>query len=265
MKRLTPRIDLHTHTCHSFDSEADPCALCDAAVTAGLSALAITDHVDMPACKEADTAASVADARALQAAYDGRLLVLAGVELGEPLHDPAQTARLLDTYAFDVVLASLHNVQDQLDFYDIAPADPALPALLDRYFDELLAMVAWGRFDVLAHLTYPWRYLAPEAREPALRARWERVDAVLRALAHSGKALEINTSGYRQGLGEPLPGLEVARRFREVGGDCVTLGSDAHTPAVVGDAVDRGIDVARAAGFAYVTVYREHKPSWIKL
>ena len=121
-------------------------------------------------------------------------------------------------------------------------------------------MVHWGRFDSLAHLTYPFRYLPPQWREEGY-GRWrECIDAVLSALAEKGLALEINVSGLRQEIGRTLPDLPIIRRFRELGGEWVTVGSDAHRPEDVGRHIRDGLALAAEAGFRYYAVYENRTP-----
>lgn len=261
--------DSHTHTRHSPDSDAPMQAMCAAAYDSGLSYLAVTDHVEMQAFLEdgydRSAAASFAEAGEMRAAWEGRLTVARGMEMGQPLEDPETARALLDTYAFDFVLASLHNLPGDKDFYYYDFNTVAVEEPLDRYFAGLLDMARWGRFHALAHLTYPFRYI-PASRRPADLGRWrDTVDEILRTLAQKGLALEINTSGLRQGFGATLPDLPVVRRFRELGGERVTLGSDAHAPVDVGKNLEDGARVAREAGFRYIAAFRGGEPAMMKL
>ena len=157
------------------------------------------------------------------------LAFLRGVELGEPLENLAETEKLLNT-PLDFVPASLHNLPGLDDFYCLNYEEWDIPRLIDQYFANLLCMARWGRFDSLTHLTYPFRYLPPSWRDGGY-SRWQdRIDAVLSALAEKGLALEINVSGLREAMNRTLPDLPILRRFRELGGEWVTVGSDAHRP-----------------------------------
>lgn len=256
--------DCHLHTHHSPDSESGLRDICEAALRAGLSALTVTDHVEMSGYEEGgyDRAADASfdETGRFAERYEGRLLVLRGVELGEPLEDPDAAGALLDRHAYDFVLGSLHNLPGMDDFYYLDYREADVERLMDLYFAELLKMTKWGRFDSLAHLTYPFRYVPREQRE-AGAARWgDAIDAVLKSAAERGLALEINVSGLRGPEPFLLPEAGLLRRFREVGGQLVTVGSDAHTPQDVGVPLREGLRAAFEAGFPSYAVFVNRQP-----
>ena len=43
-----------------------------------------------------------------------------------------------------------------------------------------------------------------------------------------GKGIELNTGGFKYGLGHPNPCEDIIKRYKELGGEIITLGSDAH-------------------------------------
>ena len=256
--------DCHLHTHHSPDSESGLRDVCEAGLRAGLSALTVTDHVEMSwfvgGGYDRSSAASFEETSRFAAEYRERLLILRGVELGEPLEDQEAAEALLNSHDYDFVLGSLHHLPGVDDFYflDYGKVDP-LP-LLDRYFDELLRMVGWGRFDSLAHLTYPFRYL-PEDLRSAGTGRWrDGIDAVLKAAAGKGLALEINVSGLRDPRYFLSPDLPLLRRFHELGGRLITVGSDAHRPQDVGVPVEEGLRAAKEAGFDAYALFVGRQP-----
>ena len=84
-------------------------------------------------------------------------------------------------------------------------------------------------------------------------------------LIANGKALEINTSGLRQPIGKTMPTENYVRRFRELGGEFLTLGSDAHFTEHVGAGIDEGYAIAESCGFEYVTYFENRKPVQVKI
>jgi histidinol-phosphatase (PHP family) len=262
-------IDYHTHTKYSPDSDADILSVCNAAVEAGLLKLAITDHIEIPAFFEdgydKTIALSFEKAGEMQAIFKDRLDVLQGIELGEPHHDLNTTEQLLGKYDFDFVLGSLHNLKDETDFYHYDFTGVDVRSLMDRYFAELLEMVRWGKFHSLAHLTYPFRYI-PKGEYPEDYSFWhDMIDDILRLLAEKGIALEINTSGLRQPIGKTIPDPPIIRRFRELGGEMVTIGSDAHDPSDVGKNISDGLKVAVEAGFRYIAAFKNGKAEMLTI
>ena len=117
---------------------------------------------------------------------------------------------ILDACDFDFTLASVHNVQGMPDFYELDYSQVDLTKTLHQYFDEILETIEWGKFDSLAHLTYPWRYIVGEHGLAIDDVQLSgRIDEVLTALIKNGKALEVNTSGLRQKLGETMPNCKL--------------------------------------------------------
>ncbi len=257
--------DSHIHTDCSRDG-ADPATmLCDRAAKLGLYSITITDHCEcnryLADGYDKSVRQSVFEAHKASAIFNGRLRVYSGVELGQPLQEPSAVADLFGRCEFDFVLASVHNVKGKPDFFDLDYQTEDLEKVMEQYFDEVAEMVEWGEFDSLAHLTYPWRYIVGEHGIPIDDRRWEkRIDEVLKLLIEKGKALEVNTSGFRQRLGVAMPPLPVLRRYRRMGGSLVTLGSDAHRWADVGAGIERGLELLRQAGFTHFAVYVARRP-----
>ena len=164
-------VDLHTHSKYSFDADQQPAeiaGMAEAAAAAGVDTLAVTDHYDLfrrAAPIRCDLTAIARDIRAARPQFAGQVDLLFGVELGEPHANPAQAEALLAAYPFDVVIGSVHT-DGEMDYYwgDYrAMGQEALEESLGRYFERILEMAEWEQFDVLAHLTYPLRYIVGDA------------------------------------------------------------------------------------------------------
>ena len=119
-------------------------------------------------------------------------------------------------------------------------------------------------FDAVAHLTYFSRGCPYPDKEIRHDDAPEETDAVLRALVERGKGIEINTSTYR-GFGFFMPGLSVLKRYRELGGEIVTLGSDSHHVSTLGSGIQEARELLRAAGFSHYTLFWERGPQFCKL
>jgi histidinol-phosphatase (PHP family) len=133
------------------------------------------------------------------------------------------------------------------------------------YFEELLRAAHSGLGDLLGHFDLVKRYgVAHYGRfEPATFA--EEIRTVLRAAVEAGVGLEINASGLRQAPGEPYPGLAVLRWYRELGGEILAIGSDAHRVEHLAAGTDQALALARAAGFTAITTFEARAPRWIAL
>ena len=93
----------------------------------------------------------------------------------------------------------------------------------------------------------------------------EILDEILRTLIRKNVGIELNTGGYHYGLGEPNPCVNIIRRYRELGGEIITIGADAHTPDKIGYAFDKAADVLRECGFSYYAVFKNRRPVFHKL
>lgn len=259
-------MDNHVHTQWSWDnatgSMLDACAR---AIETGLPAIAFTDHADFTAWahygsdKHPDIV-RIIDKGAVsgfldiegyweciercRARYPG-LRILSGVEIGEPHLFPTEAARLLAERPFERTLGSLHSLRraGQLCY---APSlfkteDPH--TVMSDYLTEVLALVqSDAQFQVLAHMDYPMRaWPKPQRPFPVLDFE-EHYRAVLRALAASGRALEVNTAG-------PWPSPEVVAWWHQEGGQTVSFGSDAHDPHLVGKDFAKARDMVETVGF----------------
>ncbi|MGN0571699.1 MAG: histidinol-phosphatase HisJ family protein [Candidatus Fimenecus sp.] len=265
------KLDLHVHTDNSPDGNHSPMFICERAEFDGMRAIALTDHceVDVYKAERYDKRVRQAyfEASKAQSAFRGKVLVLRGVELGQPHYDVKTADAILSARAYDVVIGSVHNLRGREDFYFTDSFTPQeVHALLTEYFDELLNLLAWGNFDVLAHLTYPLRYFyAKSGISVNLDEYKTQIDEILKRIAETGKALEINTAGLRQPIGKLSPELETVKRFRELGGEFVTYGSDAHYAEDVGKGMQEAYDAMLAAGFTELTMFQQRTPLKLKI
>ena len=257
--------DVHTHSHFSPDGQETMNDLCEAACARGLSVMCVTDHYDRDG--RFDPVAYRSEYERAREAFAGKVEFLCGVELGEGHFAPERSDRLLEAIPFDFVLGSCHYIDEgQADFHGMTyESEGQCRRLIGAYLDHLLCMIDWGKFDVLAHLTYPLRYMVSrEGFNVDFVPYEDQVCAVFRALAQSGHGLELNVSGLRQG-GFPMPDLRLLKLYRACGGEIVTIGSDAHLVEAVGANIEDGYALLRQAGFAHVAVFRGRKASFVKI
>lgn len=258
--------DMHTHCERSFDCEVPFDVMCAAAVEHGVGVLALTDHCDLtPDSDESATIGnvrlSIADAARQGELLEGTLKIVRGVELGQPLHNKPLAERIVELEELDFILCSLHEISDTQDFYYLDYNKEDVPSLLTRYFDEIIETVKWNKFDSLAHLTYPLRYICGEyGIKVELDEYKDKIDEILSTLAKNGKALEVNSSGFGMKIGETLPPEWIIRRFRELGGEYITVGSDAHHARNVGFMIGDAFELIKKCGFDSVVYFEKHKP-----
>lgn len=268
--------DLHIHSNNSFDAENTVEELCESALSSGLGVIAVTDHCEAEFINAGDNCEfgsfdrqipkSLSDIAMAAEKYRGRLKVLRGLELGEPMHDPAQTEKALAYGELDFTLASVHNLRGRDDFYYMDFDSVDINLILREYFEELAETASFDRFDSLAHLTYPIRYIFERTGEfPDLSLFYAQIDNIFNILIKNNKALEINVSGLFKPMNQTLPDLPLVKRFRELGGKYITVGSDAHTADMVGKGIEEGLRIAKLAGFEHYAYFEDHKPVLIEI
>ena len=258
--------DMHTHCERSFDCEVPFSVMCDSAVERNVKVIALTDHCDLNIDND-ETAVienirlSIADATEQGEKRKDTLKVIKGIELGQPLHNKALAERIVKIEELDFILCSLHEIRNKQDFYYLDYNKEDVPLLLNCYFDELIEMVKWNKFDSLAHLTYPIRYICGEyGIKVDLSDYKEKIDEILSTLAKNGKALEVNSSGLGMKIRETLPPKWIVRRFRELGGEYITVGSDSHLAQNIGFRINEAFELIKKCGFDSVVYFEKHKP-----
>ena len=137
---------------------------------------------------------------------------------------------------------------------------------MESYFQQLLELVQWGKFNTLAHITYPMRYIVGVYHIPVdIPVYQKKIDEIFRLLIEKEIALELNTSGLRQSLGETLPSRELLQRYYQLGGRLLTIGSDSHNAFDIGKGVREGVALAKEIGFPAYCYYEKKIPVEIPL
>lgn len=257
-------MDMHTHSILSFDGNDSCKELCVSAINKGIKVLAVTDHCDIDGadldahsyCKEQfNETAKVKDI------YKNELQVLQGLEIGQGIYRRALTQEIVNSFEYDFILGSVHNLENMEDFYFLDYKQYDVYNLLQRYFEDLLKLCEWGCLDSLAHLTYPLRYIvAREKLDVDMTKFSDVIDAIFECLAKTDKALEINTSGLFMDINDTLPGIDYVKRFKYVGGKYVTVGSDSHFAQKIGQGIEKGYETAVKSGFDCVTKFVKRQP-----
>ena len=247
------------HSTVSFDGRSDARDMALAAKAAGMQEICFTDHIDDTPDKR-----YVFDFDRYAAAYDHLevpgLIIRRGVEYGLLRGNQESMRRDLARRRFDFVLGSVHFVEDR-DVYWQEYWDGRTPEeAVRRHLEETLWCVQHhDQYDVLAHLTFISKARAnPTNALVRYEDHRELIDEILRELVRHDKGLELNTSGIDR-CGGPLPTLDYFRRFRELGGRIVTVGSDAHDVSRAGQYTAEMAEKLREI-FGYVCTFQNRQP-----
>ena len=260
-------FDYHIHSIVSFDGHDSGLDLANAAAKQGLREICFTDHVDFDPLAVSQT--MMFDVNRYNQEYDRLevpgLKIRRGMEFGLLEHNQSLLLQKLSQRHYDFVLGSVHFVHG-LDVYFKEYWQGKIPGDAQREFlEETLKRVqSHEDFDVLAHLTFLMKSPFNPTRSPLeYVAHREVLDEILRTLAAKGKGLEMNTSGVDRSVGF-LPTIDFFRRFHELGGEIVTVGSDAHRCERVGQYCDTA---ERLLGdiFGYVCTFQDRQPIFHKI
>ncbi len=261
--------DFHLHSDFSGDCSTPASQMIGQAVRLGLEGLCFTEHEDPDAppsdCDfSVDFAAYFSRMEELRGQYRGQLRILIGMEFGLMPHLPETLRALLAQRPFDFVIASQHFVGGKDPYYPSYFEGRSERACYEEYFRvmyENLLLFDPSSFDTLGHMDYIVRYGPGRGRDYTYAAYADYIDPILRYLIEHGKCLEVNTCGFRYGPGEPNPCTDVLRRYRELGGELITVGSDAHAPEYLCYGFERAAELLTGLGFRYYTVFERREAS----
>ncbi|MCI0345689.1 MAG: histidinol-phosphatase HisJ family protein [Chloroflexi bacterium] len=249
-------LDSHLHTDQSPDSNVPIDAYAALALELGIAEIAITDHVDFDPRDPAYEFASFGDRERVVRAAAERwaprgVEIRFGVELTYHTDWEADVRHHLRRHRYDFTIGSVHDWPGSpyVRPVDRFVAGRSLPDILGPYFEQVAAAARSGLFDAIGHFDVVKRYLYPHVTPADLAAAPELLEPALRAVAESGTALEVNSSGLRHTVKETYPSPASVVRFRELGGERVTAGSDGHRKEWFAWRLDASYAAAGEAGF----------------
>ncbi len=264
--------DYHMHSTFSPDGTMTMEEACLQAIKIGLKEIAITDHMDIDepdnpdAFQIKDMNEYVKELEKVKIQFKGQLKVKAGIEIGLQDWTLSQASALTAEYPLDFVIASIHNVDGEDPYFGIYFNSRDKEKSYTDYYQTILQLLEqYDDFCVLGHLDYFRRY-SPYEYDP--EDRWigrDLIEAILILLIDKGKGMELNTAGFMHYSKQPHPHPDILKWFRELGGEIVTIGSDAHSIKEVGYENKRALEWIKYAGFDYITSFTEMKPEFIKI
>lgn len=262
--------DLHTHSLCSHDSKCPVEDMQAAQNAKGTHYMATTDHCDTWYYPKSFVKDEIVNSyNNSKKASEKNLCstkLLTGVELGDGtiFGDIAQD--VADMLPYDVIIGSVHGINfkdvpfyySQVDFSKFSPED--IDAYLTDYFDDVLRLVETQDIDIMAHLTCPVRYITGKYGIAVDLHKYDEVIGnILSTIIRKGIALEVNTSSYHM-IDDFMPGRDIIRRYKEMGGYLVTLGSDAHVAENASVNFALAVDHLKAEGFAGTYLYKNRVP-----
>jgi histidinol-phosphatase (PHP family) len=258
-------FDYHVHSEFSVDCNVAIADSCRAALAAGVTEIAITDHVDHERAdpgygyyRAEDYFRAIEDARR---EFGERLTILAGAEIGYNVETVEAVAGFVERYGpeYDFVIGSVHYTPEgELIFPDYY-AGRTLDGVFLPYFDQIEQAVETGWFDSIGHLDLPKRYAPRSHRTYDPLAYRARLEPIFAAMIRRDVAFEINTSGLRQSPKTSLPGPAIVRWYVEAGGGLITTGTDSHAAQTVGAGIAKTLDMLELCGISTIASFRHRR------
>lgn len=267
--------DMHVHSSFSSDSTENPEAIIRTAISKGFSCAYFTDHHDMDFPVSPDNPqmdfqlnfdAYFEKLLHLKEQYKGIIDVRIGVEQGICPETAPAIAALSNRYPFDFVIGSSHLTS-------LNNGDPYYPqyyhgktnieAYREYFMSEAENVRITDGFDVYGHLDYAVRYCPDKHFVYEFEDYRDIFEVLLTRLIENGKGIEINTSGIEK-IGYPHPHIEALKLYKKLGGEIITIGSDAHTKENIGFGFAVAEELLKSLGFNYYTLFKERKAEFVK-
>jgi len=263
--------DFHLHTNFSSDSDATMEAMVQSGIKKGLKELCFTDHVEFDPASPFeeeffDPIVYRTEIERLREIYGDQIGIKMGAEIGYQPHVIHRMNQFANHADFDFILCSLHSA-DKLDFHTLdffkgKTTEAAFARYFEAYYDCVKSDIT---FSVLSHFDFLKRYTAYNG-EQVFKDNFDIIEATFKKLIEKGKGIEVNTSGFtRYKLEHSLPSADFLRLYKELGGEIITTGSDAHSPQHIAEHFDVACDLLKAVGFHYVTRFEQMNPEFIKI
>ena len=267
--------DCHLHSDFSGDSETPMEQMIQKGISLGLKSLCFTEHQDINFPDSPDGPGSIFllntdsylyDLARLKEKYQNRIRILFGVELGLQPESMREISVYAKSYDFDFIIGSSHICHEKDPYYPYFYEGRSEGAAYREYFESILENVKkFSNYDVYGHLDYVVRYGPTRDQNYRYEQYQDIFDEILTLLIEKGKGIELNTGGFLKGMREFHPCTGVLKRYRELGGEIITIGSDAHDTFHMAGAFEQASEVLKSCGFRYYCVFEKRTPEFVRL
>ena len=262
--------DFHVHCDFSNDSSASMESMVNEAVRRGFKKIAFTDHLDFYPLGEflCDNGYDeyLLEFNKLKTKYADNIELVFGVEVGLDPKFENEINEYIAKYPFEFIIGSSHTTGMKDHYLEEFFRGKDKKTAHTLYFREVLENIrVFDCFNCYGHLDYISRYGPYQDKSLMYDDYQEIIDKILRELIIRGKGVEINTSGFRYGIDSSYPSLEILKVYKRLGGEIITVGSDAHVPEHLGWEFKKVRDILLAAGFEHYTVFSDRQPEFVRI
>lgn len=264
--------DSHLHSCISFDSNLKHDDICNFYIANNFKGICFTEHNDYRIGANKDYDLTFDRSQYLQEfarvkeKFADKLELRRGVEVGLQKHNVELNKKLIEEFKPDFVIGSIHNVEGE-DIFDgdFTSRRKRLEAYLEYLNYQLNCVKLHDCFNVLGHMDMVLRRQDYEPRDFHEAELHLLVDDILRELIAKGKGIEVNTSGFRYNLPHFHPNFWIIERYKNLGGEIITCGSDGHRMDTIGEGIPRAYRALKEIGFDYISFFVEGKETKRKI
>ena len=267
--------DIHLHSSFSGDSETPMEAMIQAGIQKGLHHMCFTEHLDLdyPYHPEDFVDFSLDEDSyrqtflTLRDKYQHQIELLFGIELGLQPHLKDAHSQLLKKHPFDFVIGSSHTARGEDPYYTASFfQNRGEREAYTLYFTSILENLdAFSDIDTYGHIDYVVRYGPNRNKNYTYEMYGEVLDQILKTLIQKGIGMEVNSGGLKYSLGQPNPCEEIIRRYHQLGGKIITIGSDAHSPEYLAYEFPKISEILKSCGFTHYTIFRQRTPVFLPL
>lgn len=264
------RSDNHLHSDFSGDAHHSLKSMIDAGIKKGLTSICFTDHCDLdyPYIEtdfSLDAAVYAAEVLKMQQLYQDKIDIRLGVEIGLQPHINDKYTEFMSQIPYDFIIGSTHVIEGWDPYYR-TEKDLTVEAAIRSYLQEIIKNLnSYSEYHVIGHIDYVVRYVTSQGGAYQVSEYMNEIDEIISIALDKGLGIEINTSGLRRRGGNTHPHPEILKRYREKGGEIITVGSDAHKPEDIAFDFAEAGEILKQAGFRYYTQFRQGRPEFIPI
>lgn len=264
-------IDMHSHTYFSPDSLAEPIKNIEVALGKDIKVLAFTDHVEHFAEENIHEHVFNVDdyfktLSEFQEKFKGQIDLLIGVEIGLGEQISQWTDEFTKEHPFDFIIGSIHTVFEENSTWNFQDLNQNPSKWYKKYYETMLTCVQKTKsFHVLGHIDYIDRYIQNKEDIIPYHEYADILDEVLKEIIRSNRGIEYNTAGFRNNLSYGNPKDSILKRYLELGGEILTISSDAHTSQHIGYGIREAQEHLKSLGFKKLSIFKKKKLEFLPL
>lgn len=272
---MSINADYHLHSYFSGDSDTPMEKMIMQGIDLGLVSMCFTEHMDMDyvyvkpeeqGMFDLNTDSYLYELATLKEKYKDKIKVLFGIELGVQPHLRKELAIFAKSFPFDFIIASSHVCNHKDPYYPYFYEGRSDEEAYREYFLSILDnLKVFNNFDVYGHLDYVVRYGTTKDSDYSYDKYKDILDKILETILENEKGIEINTGAIGYNLKELNPCTDILKRYKELGGEIITVGSDAHAPENIARGFGRAAEVLLSCGFKYYTTFENRLPEFHRI